>query len=119
MVWSEGELIKDLLLPTQPRTWRRQAGGQLKTRATTLKADLETLSGPRLRPRTMEKRLGENVSSELAQHRRARSASVRDVVTQLVMPAQPTPDETKSLLDDHSIKKFNKVNLPRLNLHAS
>ncbi len=25
----EGELIKDLLLPTPPRTWRRRAGGQL------------------------------------------------------------------------------------------
>ncbi len=28
---QEGELIEDLLLPTPPRTWRRQAGGQLKT----------------------------------------------------------------------------------------
>ncbi len=27
----EGELIKDLLLSTPPRKWRRQAGGQLKT----------------------------------------------------------------------------------------
>ncbi len=27
----ENELIKDLLLPTPPRTWRRRAGGQLKT----------------------------------------------------------------------------------------
>ncbi len=35
----EGELIKDLLLPTPHRTWRRRAGGQLKTRATTIKAD--------------------------------------------------------------------------------
>ncbi len=34
----EGELIKGLLLPTSPRTWRRRAGGQLKTRATTIKA---------------------------------------------------------------------------------
>ncbi len=41
----EGELIKDLLLPTTPRTWRRRAGGQLKS----------------LRPRTMEKGLGESV----------------------------------------------------------
>ncbi len=27
----EGGLIKDLLLPTPPRTWRQQPGGQLKT----------------------------------------------------------------------------------------
>ncbi len=27
----EGELIKDLLLPTPPLTWRSRAGGQLKT----------------------------------------------------------------------------------------
>ncbi len=44
----EGELIKDLLLPTPPRTWRRQAGGQLKTWATTIKADLEPISLPRI-----------------------------------------------------------------------
>ncbi len=40
----EGELIKDPLLPT----WRRRAGGQLKTWATTIKADLEPISGPRV-----------------------------------------------------------------------
>ncbi len=45
---SEGELIKDLLLPTPPRTWRRRAGGQLKTWATTIKADLEPISGRRI-----------------------------------------------------------------------
>ncbi len=43
----EGELIKDLLLPTPPRTWRRRTGGQLKTWVTTTKADLEPISGPR------------------------------------------------------------------------
>ncbi len=42
----EGELIKDLLLPTPPRTWRRRPGGQLKTWATTIKADLEPIFGP-------------------------------------------------------------------------
>ncbi len=42
----EGELIKDLLLPIPPRTWRRRAGGQLKTWTTTIKADLEPISGP-------------------------------------------------------------------------
>ncbi len=43
----ESELIKDLLFPTPPRTWRRRAGDQLKTWAITIKADLEPLSGPR------------------------------------------------------------------------
>ncbi len=47
----EGELTKGLLLPTPPRTWRRQ-----------WRKDLV------------------KVSSELAQDRRARSVSVRDVV---------------------------------------
>ncbi len=42
----EGELIKDILLPTPPRTWRRRAGGQQKIWATTIKANLEPISGP-------------------------------------------------------------------------
>ncbi len=42
----ESELVKDLLLPTPPRTWRRRVGGQLKAWATTIKADLEPLSRP-------------------------------------------------------------------------
>ncbi len=42
------ELIKGLLLPTPPRTWHRRTGGQLKTWATTIKADLEPLSGTRV-----------------------------------------------------------------------
>ncbi len=44
----EDELIKDLLLPTPPRVWRRRTRGQLKTWATTIKSDLEPLSGPRV-----------------------------------------------------------------------
>ncbi len=44
----KGELIKGLLLATPLRTWRRRAGGQLKTWATTIKADLEPISGPRV-----------------------------------------------------------------------
>ncbi len=43
---AEGELTKDLLLPTPPRTWRRRTGGQRKTWATATKADLEPESGP-------------------------------------------------------------------------
>ncbi len=37
-------LIRDTLSPTLPRTWRRRTGGQLKTRATTMKAGIEPLS---------------------------------------------------------------------------
>ncbi len=44
----ESELIKGLLLPTPHRTWHRRTGGQLKTWAATIKADLELLSGPRI-----------------------------------------------------------------------
>ncbi len=76
----EGELIKDLLLPTPPRTWRKRAGGQLKTLATTIKADLEPISGPRIFVHARWRQDWVKVSSELAQDRRAWSASVRDVV---------------------------------------
>ncbi len=75
----EGELIKDLLLPTQPHTWSRRAGGQLKTWATTTEADLEPISGPRVFGQTRWRKDWVKVSSELAQDRRAWSASVRDV----------------------------------------
>ncbi len=44
----EFELIKSLLLRKPHGTWRRRAGGQLKTWATTIKADLEPISGPRV-----------------------------------------------------------------------
>ncbi len=77
---SEGELIKDLLLPPPPRTWRRRAGGQLKTWAIMIKADLEPISGPRVFGHARWRQDWVKVSSELAQDRRAWSASVRDVV---------------------------------------
>ncbi len=76
----EGELIKDLLLPTQLRTWHRRVGGQLKTWATTIKADLEPLSGPRVFGHARWRKCWVKISSELAQGRRAWSASVRDVI---------------------------------------
>ncbi len=44
----ERELINYLLLPTPPRTSCRRAGGQPKTWATTIKADLEPISGPQV-----------------------------------------------------------------------
>ncbi len=76
----EGELIKDLLLPTPPRTWRRRAGGQLKTWATTIKADLEPISGPRVFGHARWRKDWVKVSSELAQDRRAWSAFIQNVV---------------------------------------
>ncbi len=42
------ELTKDLILPTPPRTRRRQTGDQLKAWATKIKAWLEPLFGPRV-----------------------------------------------------------------------
>ncbi len=76
----EGELINDLLTPTPPRTWRRRAGGQLKTWDSTIKADLEPISGPRVFGHARWRKDWVKVSSELAQDRRAWIASVRDVV---------------------------------------
>ncbi len=76
----EGELIKDLLLPTPPRTWRRRAGGQLKTWASTIKADLIPIFGPRVFGHARWIEGWVKVSSEPATDRRAWSVSVRDVV---------------------------------------
>ncbi len=79
----DGELTKDLLLPTPPRTWRRRPGSQLKTWATTIKADVDLLSGPRVFGHTRWRKDWVKVSSELVQDRRAWSASVRDVVNMI------------------------------------
>ncbi len=63
----EGELSKNLHLPTPPRTWRRRAGGQLKIWATTIKADLEPITGPRVFDHAQWRKDWVKVSSELAQ----------------------------------------------------
>ncbi len=87
----EGELIKELLLPTPPRTWRRRAGGQLKTRATTIKADLEPISGPRVFGHARWRKC-------LVSWRRIAESGVppsQTWSTQLVMPAQPAPVECR------------------------
>ncbi len=76
----EGELIKDLLLPTPPHMWRRRTGGQLKTLATTINANLEPISGPRVFGYARWRKDWVKVSNELTQDRRAWNASVRDVV---------------------------------------
>ncbi len=61
--------------------FHRRAGGQkLKTWATTIKADLEPISGPRVFGQARWRKDWVKVSSELTQDRRAWSTSVRDVV---------------------------------------
>ncbi len=65
----DGELIKDLLLPTPPRMWSTRAGGQVKTWATTIKADLEPISGPRVFGHAGWRKDWVNVFSELVQDR--------------------------------------------------
>ncbi len=79
----DGELIKDLLLHTPPRKWRTRVGGQLKTWATTIKADLEPFSGPRVFGHARWRKDWVKVSSELVQDHQAWGASVRDVVNSI------------------------------------
>ncbi len=81
----EGELIKELILPTPPPTWRRRTGGKLKTPETTIKADplpTATQDGERTgwkclasSHRTVEPRMPQYAMWS----------------TQLVMPVQPAP----------------------------
>ncbi len=67
-------------LPTPPRTWRKRTGGQLKTWETAIKADLEPLSGLRIADYARWGKGWMKAPNELAQDRRAWSATVRDVV---------------------------------------
>ncbi len=71
------ELTKDLLTPTPPRRWRRRTGVQLKTWVTTIKADLEPLSGPRVFGYARWRKDWVKVSRELVQDRRTWGVSVR------------------------------------------
>ncbi len=63
----EGQLMKDLLLPTPRRTWRRRAGDLLKTWATTIKPNLEQ----RVFDHARLRKDWEKVSSSAAEDRRA------------------------------------------------
>ncbi len=90
MVMSQ-DVTKDLLLPTPPRTWRRRAEGQLKTWASTVKADLAPLSGLRVFGHARWRKDGVKVPSELAKDRRAWSAPVRDVVNAIVDAGSTRP----------------------------
>ncbi len=89
----EFELIKDLLLPTPSRMWRRRAGGQLKTWATTINVDLEPISGPRVFGHARWRTDWVEVSSELAQDCSVWSASARDVVNAIGHAGSTRPGE--------------------------
>ncbi len=77
----EGELIKNLLLTTPPRTWRRRAGSQLMTCETTVKADLEPHSGRRVFGHARWRKDWVKISSELARDRQLWNASVQEVMS--------------------------------------
>ncbi len=87
----DGEVTNHLLLPTPPRTWRRRVGGQLKMGATTIKADLEQLYGPRAFDYARWRNDWALVFNELAQDRRAWRASIRDVVSSIGDAGQIRP----------------------------
>ncbi len=76
----EGELIEDLFLL---HTGCRPTGDQLKTWETTIKADTEHLSVPRVFGHARWRKDWVKVSSELTRERRAWGASVRDVVSSI------------------------------------
>ncbi len=88
----EGELIKDLLLPTPPRTWHRLTGGQLKSWTITIMADLKPFSRRRLFGHARWRKDWMKVYSELAQDRRAWGSSVRDVVNTIGDAGSTLPD---------------------------
>ncbi len=88
----EGELIKDVPQPTQDSTWRRRSGGQLKTLVTTIKADLESFSLPRIFGYARWRKEWVKVSSELARDRLVRGAFLRDVVNSTVVAGSTRPE---------------------------
>ncbi len=70
----ESELIRDFILLTPPRTWRRRTGRQLKTWATTFKEDLESLSRQRIFGCSRWRKNWLKVPCQLGQARRALGA---------------------------------------------
>ncbi len=85
-----GELIKNLLLPTPPRAWRWRTESQLKTWTATIEVDLEPLSGPRV---FRVRKDWVKVSSEFARNRRVWDASVRDVAISISDAGSTRPGE--------------------------
>ncbi len=79
----DGDLSMDLFLPTPPRAWRWRTRGQRKMWVPTVKAELEPLSGPQAIDYARCRKDWANAPRELAQDRRARSASIRNVVSSI------------------------------------
>ncbi len=79
----DGEVIKDLFLPTPQRTWRKRVGGQMKTWTTTIKSSMEPLSEPWVLGYARWRKDWAKVWSELVQDRRALSATIRHVVSSI------------------------------------
>ena len=77
---AEGELIRDLLLPTSLPNCRKRVGGQLKTWASTIKDDLAALSGPQVVGLRWWNRDWLAISCNLAQDPRTWAAMVWDTV---------------------------------------
>ncbi len=80
-------------MDSQWGTKNRRARGQLKTWATTIKADLEPISRPRIFGHARWRKDWVKVSSDLAQDRRVWSASVRDVVNSIGAAGSNPPRE--------------------------
>ena len=76
----EGNLIRDVLLPTSFPNWQKRVGGQLKTWASTIKDDIAALSGPQVVGLRRWNRDWLAISCDLAQDRRTWAAMVRDAV---------------------------------------
>ncbi len=102
-------------VPIPPRTRRRRTGGQLKTWVTTIKAELEPLSSPRVFGHALWRKDWVNVSSELTQDRQTWSDSVRDVVTSIAntgstrsggMPTQVQISTVSAKAVDKALKNF-------------
>ncbi len=87
----EDELIRNLLLPLPPRSWRKRAWGQLKTWATTIKEDREPLSGPQ----SSAAHDLAKISNELAQDIPAWGVSIRDVANSIGDAGSPNPRTRK------------------------
>ncbi len=78
---------------TSPRTWRWRTEDQLKTWTTTIKADLETLTGPRFFGYARRGKGWVKVPSELAEDHRAWVAFIQSVINSISGTSSTRPDE--------------------------
>ncbi len=77
---APGEIMRELINPNVPRTWRKRTGGQLETWTVTLMDDLVRLIGPAVVGIRRRNKEWASLAMDLAQDRRAWSAAVRDAV---------------------------------------